>query len=70
VLEASGCYAPKVATGVPCPGAPRFADADYHISAQSDARNQAAAGASLPADIDGEARPLGTDADLGADEIP
>lgn len=51
-------------------GAPAFASGTYHLTAASDARGKAAALAIYPRDVDGEARPQGGAADVGADEIP
>lgn len=42
---------------------------DYHLQPTSPARDQAL-GSTLADDVDGEARPSGAQADIGADEIP
>lgn len=50
--------------GFVAPGGPAF---NYHISANSPARDQAA-GSTLPIDVDGHGRPAGAARDIGADE--
>lgn len=54
-------------------GDPRFADAaarDFHLAADSPARDAARPAWSLPVDRDGRARPAGAGPDIGAYEIP
>jgi hypothetical protein len=67
-----------VASGISGPGnidtppqfvAPLATPPDYHLQASSIGRDLADPGSTVADDIDGEARPNGARADMGADEI-
>lgn len=70
LFEGNGAnYGPGVTSTNEVPGPARLA-ADYHLTLGSNAINRALPLAWVTRDIDGDLRPMGAAADVGADEVP